>query len=684
MAANLAYKTKHLLFSLRFSILFIFVTLFLFTMLLIVAIRSATFEKELSYTSFGLMRYASSAVLQELNAGLRPAEIESKFSAKLIEKNILKDNVAELVPYTFYLVSTLPLVQRAFWADEDGHFIFSEKEDDGSITTEIYDFRLTPKTHKVIHRNKDGNIIKQELSINSSSSGKLESWFIQAKKEKQFFWTDIRLFHPHLHRGVTAATPVIRKGQFYGVFGLDITLGYLTEFITNQHVSRNGFSFIITKDENLVAYPEREPFTQIMNRPHQLINVHAISLPLIDASIDHFKKTGEREFTLSNQGETYLITYERVKALEKYGWLIGVVTPRSDFISALQKLNLITLIVNLIILIIGIIIVSKLVTKIVKPINALARETEKIQRFELEGEVKIDSRIKEVVRLADAVQSMKSGLKQFQKYVPKILVRQLIESGEDIRVGGERKELVVLFSDIENFTTIAEDMDANELMLQVGEYFEALSQIITRENGTIDKYIGDSVMAFWGAPLPENEPCNRAARSALLCQEKVIELNANWEKQGQPRLVTRIGIHTGEAIVGNFGSSERLNYTALGDTVNLTSRLEAINKIYKTKIIVSEAVYQNIKDCFVLRMVDCVALKGRKGVSRIYELLSDDISKLSFDLNAYRSEFDKAYMAYDQKLWDDAIIHFKNCMNIYPKDTIAPIFIDKCERFKLQ
>jgi adenylate cyclase len=202
-------------------------------------------------------------------------------------------------------------------------------------------------------------------------------------------------------------------------------------------------------------------------------------------------------------------------------------------------------------------------------------------------------------------------------------VQQLIESREDSRVGGIRKQVVVIFSDIENFTSIAEKMDPNELMEQICQYFDELSNIIISQKGTIDKYIGDSIMAFWGAPLMVKNPCDHAAKAALLCQKKIEELNKEWTKQGKPSFITRIGIHKGEAIVGNVGSSERLNYTALGDTINMTSRIEKINKIYNTNIIVSDSVYEEIKDRFTLRRIDTVVLTGRTAAIDIYELLAE-------------------------------------------------------------
>ena len=250
-------------------------------------------------------------------------------------------------------------------------------------------------------------------------------------------------------------------------------------------------------------------------------------------------------------------------------------------------------------------------------------------------------------------------------------------------MGGSRKKLAILFSDIENFTSIAEQTAPNLLMTQLCEYFEELSSIISKEAGTIDKYIGDSIMAFWGAPLPDAESCHHAAYAAVLCQEKLVELNAQWKKQGRPQFITRIGIHTGEAIVGNLGSSERLNYTALGDTINIASRLEGINKNYKTNIIVSDEVYEQIKDRFILRMIDCVIVKGRTKSSCLYELLGDDRTKITFDLNAYRAQFKEGFMHYQKQQWDEAIASFHHCIKIYPTDTIAPIFIGRCNQYKL-
>lgn len=674
-------KLKQIRVSLRFSILSIFISLFLVTVLCILGIWSFGFSSEMTYSSLRMMNYVSDEVLHELSNGIQPLEVQARFSANLLDSGVLTDHEQQLLPYTFYLVSTMPLVRGAYWADAAGNVVYSHKTGDGTIASDVITRGAGTLVHMTYYRDLNGNITRQELSSQYPYDARTRPWYVQAKNSRKVIWTDIYEFYPHLGLGITTAAPVIAKdGTFRGVFGLDISLEYLTRFVSGQNITANGYSFIITRGEDLVAYPHRPPFTMVNAASGKLFNVHQAHLPFIDESLDIYKQTGQSEIILKYQHKTYLVTYRPVGDIAPQGWLIGVVTPRSDLIGMLKEIRYISVLVSLFILLLGILVVSRLVTRIVSPINELVKETDRIRQFDLEGDVRLRSRIKEVVFLRNAVRAMKRGLRQFQLYVPKTLVRQLIQSGREISQGGEHKQLVVLFSDIQNFTSISHHMEANQLMVHLCEYFEALSQIILEEGGTIDKYMGDSVMAFWGAPITQESPWMNAARAALKIQSSVSDLNTQWKKQGKPRLITRIGIHMGDAIVGNLGSSERLNYTAIGDTINITSRLEGINKVYHTSIIVSEEVYLQIRDKFVLRMVDCVTVRGRSGTICVYELLGDDPKKLGFDIDAYRKEFDKGFTAFKLLELEKAKMYFQNCLKIYPDDNLAPVFIHKCEK----
>ena len=690
MIGRIYKRINEIIIPLRSSMLFIFISLFVTTTLLIILITTLRYTEALANIAHQRMQNASIMVLNRLATNLAPSQIHSQFTARLIQQDFIHDPESQIIPLTMDVVKLLPIANGAYWGNQKGDFVYSKKELDGSITSEIYIRSQYPATRTIINRDIHGKIIKKYLSTDLSYDHRGRPWYIQAQKEKKTAWTDVYLFQDPPIKGITVSSPVFKNGVFVGAIGIDVNLSDLSQFISSEKITPNSYLFLINKEGKLIAYPDDPSFTRlaVSNGTFNQINVDPNSF--IGQTLKEYNQYEERihhvkkrfTFPHSYENQIYMVTYNPSPTFTAHGWLVGSIAPQTDFISNLKKMNLITIYISLAILMLGIFLVSGLVSHIVRPLKALVAETENIKRFNLDNKAVITSRIKEVIQLKNAVDSMKLGLKLFQKYIPRVLVRQLIDLGEDIRTGGVRKTLTILFSDIQHFTTIAEKMEPNLLMIQMGEYFEELTRIIIDEKGTIDKYIGDSIMAFWGAPLPDANPSYHAANAALRCQKKLDELNKIWQQKGSNVFITRIGIHTGDAIVGNLGSSERLNYTAIGDPINVASRLESINKNYKTRIIVSDTVYEQIKDKFILRMIDYVVVKGRSQSCYIYELLTDDIKNLEFDLDAYSSSFKQGFFAYKQQLWNKAIKQFKKCLEIYPTDTIAPIFIERCQYFK--
>jgi adenylate cyclase len=216
---------------------------------------------------------------------------------------------------------------------------------------------------------------------------------------------------------------------------------------------------------------------------------------------------------------------------------------------------------------------------------------------------------------------MKASLRSNRKFVPAELVRGLHASGQEAKLGGKRQKLTIYFSDLEGFTTVSEQLEPEKLVELLGEYFAAMTGQILEEGGTVDKYIGDAIMAFWGAPNAREDHALAACRTALANQAKLKELQRDWQARGLPLLKVRIGLNTGEAIVGNIGSEDRLDYTAIGDSVNLASRLEGLNKYYGTTIMLSAATWLAVKDDVVARPLDKVSVKGKKQGALVYELL---------------------------------------------------------------
>jgi adenylate cyclase len=208
------------------------------------------------------------------------------------------------------------------------------------------------------------------------------------------------------------------------------------------------------------------------------------------------------------------------------------------------------------------------------------------------------------------------------------LVRRLIESGKPLAPAVESRFMTIFFSDLESFTKIAEQLSPQELSEQTSHYFETVTVAVTEEQGTIDKFIGDSVMAFWGAPAALDDHVYRACLAALKASYRMKRLNAEWANEGRTPMPMRIGVHCADVVVGNVGSPQRLSYTVMGDGVNVASRIEGLNKQFGTSICISDSVYERVAGRVVARALGRVPVKGRETEIMVYELLgiasSDD------------------------------------------------------------
>lgn len=259
--------------------------------------------------------------------------------------------------------------------------------------------------------------------------------------------------------------------------------------------------------------------------------------------------------------------------------------------------------------------------RISKPLILLENDMAKMQRLELSEDVSVNSRIIEVCSMEMAVNNMKSGLRSFRKYVPAELVNELIVLNKEAVLSAEKQRLSIFFCDIANFTTISESIPPEELAKRMSVYFNGMTKIIHKHGGTIDKYIGDCIMAFWGAPRPCDDHALKASLAAVECRAFVTDLAEKWQAEGLPPFHTRFGINTGEVVVGNIGYEERLNYTVMGDSVNLASRLEGLNKNYGSSIMISEFTYEDVKDNLVVRVLDIARVKGKTVGVKVYEVI---------------------------------------------------------------
>jgi adenylate cyclase len=278
----------------------------------------------------------------------------------------------------------------------------------------------------------------------------------------------------------------------------------------------------------------------------------------------------------------------------------------------------------------------------------------------------------------DSLEQGKMAIRAMRKYVPITLLRQLYKERKEVFLWAEPVEISMLFSDIRDFTTLSENLSGDDLARALGLYLGAMARGINEHQGTIDKYIGDSVMAFWNAPLPIENDARRACRAALQCVRECDQLFASSEWGTLPRWVTRYGIHRDRVMVGNFGSPDRMNYTAMGDGVNTASRLEGLNKTYGTLIMVSEVTRDAAADEFVFRKLDLVAVKGKSKHIAIFELLGakSDYQKPEF-VNVYESALE-SYLARE---FSKASALLRNQIEI---DAPSNVLYQRCLAFEKQ
>jgi adenylate cyclase len=317
-----------------------------------------------------------------------------------------------------------------------------------------------------------------------------------------------------------------------------------------------------------------------------------------------------------------------------------------------------------------------------RPLIRVAGQLRHIEGFRLDQIQYVPSPLRELDNLSTALIQMAQGLTSFKKYLPTELVRTLVSQGIEAQPGGEQQVLTVFFSDLAGFTALSERLGPG-IVPVLTEYLSAASRVIVEQGGTIDKFIGDAVMAFWGAPVPHEHPAEAACRAALACQQVMTRLRTPGEAGEATALRLRIGINTGPMLVGNIGSEERLNYTVIGDSVNLASRLEAINKLYGTDIILGEATRRAAGSSIVVRELDTVAVYGRIGSTAIFELLAMAGAGDSGVALGWVAIYEAGLAAYRQRRWDDAIAAFEKCRVSRPGgDRASELMIEHCRALK--
>jgi adenylate cyclase len=270
----------------------------------------------------------------------------------------------------------------------------------------------------------------------------------------------------------------------------------------------------------------------------------------------------------------------------------------------------------------------------------------------------------------------------FSTYLNPSLVDELVTHPERLVLGGRREELTVLFSDIEGFTTISQSLPPEQLVALLNEYLDEMSEVIFDNDGTVDKYEGDAIMAFWGAPLPQKDHALRACTAAIQMIQRLEKLNLRWTKEEKPFLNIRIGINTGPMVVGNMGSQRKFAYTVIGDSVNVASRLEGANREYRTRIMVTERTFRLLNDRIVGRVLDRITVRGRSEAVTVYELLYLRSEPVHQAIVEMLQRYTEGMALYQTQRWSQAREKFEQALAALPDDYPSRIYMSRAAMYE--
>ncbi|SKA34241.1 adenylate cyclase [Enhydrobacter aerosaccus] len=421
--------------------------------------------------------------------------------------------------------------------------------------------------------------------------------------------------------GFTIAAPFSADGRTLGVAAIDMTLDGLSAYLAERKISAGTRSYILDSRGLVIANSDMSKTYTNNDGQVELRHLTEVGGELVAAAFTERPEGREKLYTFFHDGDEYVASLTALPPAFGKRWQLFVLTPLSDFTRPFEKNNHRMLLFGLVATALQLVIIYLLSGIVSAPLERLARKVDRIQEFEGESLPSPQSAIREISVLSRAIDTLDSAAKAFAAFVPVGLVKQLLQSDQKLELGGHSRFLTIFFSDLEAFSTLSEEVPSQELLLRISAYFALVTRIVNAEHGTIDKFLGDGVMAFWGAPALLEDHAWLACVAALRIQRGMEELNTQWREQGLKPLNLRIGIHSDAVLVGNVGSRERMSYTVIGDGVNVAARLEGINKEYGTRVCISHSVFKEAGERLCVRPIEEVVVKGRRARIPIYELL---------------------------------------------------------------
>jgi len=609
-----------------------------------------------------------SAVLDQLQS--ITAEMRSSMQAMrtLLQEKVFDPRDAEKREVVF--MSQLRSQQTISWVAfgaSDGTFFAGTKLGLGVVEMlEIAgDRKMKINRYEYVN---DDLIIKRSRVEDTNYAVTDQEWFTRADDENWSTFTR----HPNGERLAAAfAVPLDIDKKPAGVVAIIVELTRLSNALSQLEVGASAGAFILDRGGGVVAAPDPDA-----SEVEALKTNH----PLFPVAVDAFRSAGsaynpddakplKRQVTRDGKAYQAVLT-----PISFPGWSLVTVVPESEFLGPVQ-MTIRNLLIGLAALIVFAGLLSAWLAQrlIAAPLIKVMGEIRHVERFDLDRVQRHPSRLTEIENLSGAIGDMAQGLAAFRKYIPADLVKRLVSDGNGARLGGSVKAMSVMFIDLAGFTGMSERL-GDRIIPLLSRYFDSVSAQIQQTGGTIDKFIGDAVMAFWGAPAPNPDHAVDCCRAALACQRAMAEVGLT-DDHGQPVKI-RIGINSGDMLVGNIGSEVRLNYTVIGDAVNIASRLESTNKVYGSTIIIGPETRLLAGNRIIVRELDRLAVYGRAGGLQIYELLAMSDEAGTPD---WVSVYESGLASWRARDFTAAITAFSRVLELRKEDAASSVMIARCQ-----
>lgn len=529
----------------------------------------------------------------------------------------------------------VPMVDGIYVGYEDGSFFHAvnlseeawraalQAPGDAAVGVRIGSKRdaATRGSMNIFFLDADGKPMATSRVVESTFDPRLRPWYEAAKNGKAAVATG-----PYSTASTRALAMTISQATTRSpttVIGADVLLTRVTDFVTQQLLTPNSVVFIANEQGVPVIHSSRDVMQKIMAASHDKAADASRRADPVTRSLSRLLEARDGRVEAVNvDGRTYVVMTSKLQSTLMFaGSTVVMAAPIDELLGPAYDLlfqGLAVAAAVIVLVVIGAIVLAGMITR---SLDQLTAGAQRLQELDFQADIDVPSRIREIHTLSGAMRQARDAIFTFALYVPKELVRKGIESGEFSKRIATRHEVTAIFTDIYDFTTISEHNSAESVVTMLSDYFDILNRTVNAHNGTIIQFLGDSIFAMWNAPVPDEHHAENACRAALAMRDALASFNTAQKSKGLPEFRTRFGIHTGDAVVGSVGAVDRLQYTAMGDTINVASRLEGMNKEHGTTILASREVYDRCHATILFRPLGEVHAKGRKEEIDLYEVV---------------------------------------------------------------